>query len=155
MKGTRNLRKTAAAGLVLLMTLMSLAACGQDTGAGSSGSTVSEVPKEASAGNTELSAGTWTGTIGDKEVTIEAAYLVDGIDAVIDGGTYESAQKDQTVFLVVNGGSLTITNAKIDKTNGEETSSEETASDETTQESDITVDNGQGGQQPLEGGTPS
>ena len=70
---------------------------------------------EASASNTPLSAGTWSGTIGDKQVTLSGAYLVDGITATIDGGTFESTAADQTVFLVVNGGSLSITNARIAK----------------------------------------
>ena len=77
---------------------------------------------EASASNTPLSAGTWSGTIGDKQVTLSGAYLVDGTTATIDGGTFESATADQAVFLVVNGGRLTITNARIAKT-GDATSS--------------------------------
>lgn len=58
--------------------------------------------------NTELSAGTVTTTIDGQEVTYSAAYLVDGIQATIGSGTYESAVDNQVVFLVVNGGSLTI-----------------------------------------------
>ena len=58
--------------------------------------------------NTELSAGTVTTTIDGQEVAYSAAYLVDGIDATIGSGTYESAVDGQTVFLVINGGSLTI-----------------------------------------------
>ena len=70
---------------------------------------------EASASNPPLSAGTWSGTIGDKQVTLSGAYLVDGTTATIDGGTFESTTADQTVFLVVGGGSLSITNARITK----------------------------------------
>jgi len=62
-----------------------------------------------------LKSGSWTGTIGDKTITLNAAYIVDGVDATIDGGTYASAVADQAVFLVVNGGHLTITNATITK----------------------------------------
>ncbi len=58
--------------------------------------------------NTELSAGTVTTTIDGQEVAYSAAYLVDGIDATIGSGTYESAVDGQAVFLVINGGSLTI-----------------------------------------------
>ena len=65
--------------------------------------------------NTELSAGSWSGSIGDQSVTLNGAYLVDGIEATIDGGTFESTTGDETVFLVVNGGSLNITNAQINK----------------------------------------
>ncbi|MDO4901599.1 hypothetical protein [Actinomyces sp.] len=79
---------------------------------------------EASDSNTALYAGSWTGSIGDKEVALAGAYLVDGITATIDGGTFESTNSDETVFLVVNGGSLTVTNARVSKsgdasTNGE------------------------------------
>lgn len=59
-------------------------------------------------GNTELSSGTYTATIGGKQVTYNAAYLVDGIEATISSGTYESSNDDEVVFLVVNGGSLTV-----------------------------------------------
>ena len=79
---------------------------------------------EASASNTPLSAGTWSGTIGDKQVTLSGAYLVDGITATIDGGTFESTAADQTVFLVVNGGSLSITNARIAKSGDASTDGE-------------------------------
>ncbi len=43
--------------------------------------------------------------------TISAAYLIDGVDVSITSGTYASASSsaDQVVFLVINGGSLTIT----------------------------------------------
>ncbi|MCR4562372.1 MAG: hypothetical protein K5694_04130 [Bacilli bacterium] len=43
--------------------------------------------------------------------TISAAYLIDGVDVTITSGTYASASSssDQVVFLVINGGSLTIT----------------------------------------------
>ena len=71
---------------------------------------------EASAENTELESGTYTITIGRKEITLSGAYVVDGVDAVIEGGTYESSESDQNVFLVINGGSLTITGAEIVKT---------------------------------------
>jgi len=58
--------------------------------------------------NTELASGTVTTTIGGKTVTYSGAYVVDGINATIGSGTYESAIDNQAVFLVVNGGSLTI-----------------------------------------------
>ncbi|WP_202616257.1 hypothetical protein [Actinomyces sp. 432] len=79
---------------------------------------------EASESNTVLSAGSWTGTIGDKEISLSGAYLVDGIEATIDGGTFESTSADEAVFLVVNGGSLTITNARINKSGDASTDGE-------------------------------
>ena len=87
---------------------------------------------EASASNTPLSAGTWSGTIGDKQVTLSGAYLVDGITATIDGGTCESTAADQTVFLVVNGGSLSITNARIAKSGDASTDGQHGVDDSTT-----------------------
>lgn len=59
--------------------------------------------------NTDLTAGTVTTTIGGKSVTYAGAYVVDGVSATIDSGTYASTTDDQVVFLVINGGSLTIT----------------------------------------------
>lgn len=69
----------------------------------------------AAATNTSLSAGQVTATIGGTSVTLRGAYVVDGIDAVIDGGSYAATDSDTAVFLVVNGGSLTITDADITK----------------------------------------
>lgn len=80
---------------------------------------------EASADNTALSSGTYTTTIGDKEVTLSGAYIVDGIDATINGGTFESTSSDQNVFLVINGGSLTISDATISKS-GDSTTTDST-----------------------------
>ncbi len=42
--------------------------------------------------------------------TISAAYLIDGVSVTVTSGTYASASgsSDQVVFLVINGGSLTI-----------------------------------------------
>ncbi len=42
-------------------------------------------------------------------MTYAGAYVVDGVSATIDSGTYASTTDDQVVFLVINGGSLTIT----------------------------------------------
>ena len=88
---------------------------GTDTATAAADAAVTPAYHEASASNTALSSGSWTGRIGDKEITLSGAYLVDGISATIDGGTFESTTADQTVFLVVGGGSLSITNARITK----------------------------------------
>ena len=81
---------------------------GSSAGATSAAST-------AAGTNTELTSGQVSVIIDGKSTTLSGAYVVDGIDAVIDGGTYSSATADQAVFLVVNGGSLTIRNAGITK----------------------------------------
>ena len=58
--------------------------------------------------NTELSSGSVTTTIGGKSITYNGAYVVDGIEATISSGVYESVADDEVVFLVINGGSLVI-----------------------------------------------
>ena len=57
-----------------------------------------------------ISSGSATVSFSGKSVTISAAYLIDGVDVEITSGAYssESGSSDQVVFLVVNGGSLTI-----------------------------------------------
>ena len=71
---------------------------------------------EASSDSTALSSGNATVTIGNKQIDLSGAYIIDGIDAEITGGTYTSSSSDQNVFLVINGGSLKISNAEIIKT---------------------------------------
>ena len=58
--------------------------------------------------NTELTSGSVTTTIDGKSVTYKAAYIVDGIEATISSGTYESANDKEAVFVVINGGALKI-----------------------------------------------
>ena len=58
--------------------------------------------------NTELTSKSVTTTIDRKTITYNGAYVVDGIEATINSGTYESSTDDQVVFLVINGGKLTI-----------------------------------------------
>lgn len=78
--------------------------------------TASSISATASKDSTALSSGSYTGTIGNTKVTLKSVYIVDGINATINGGTYNCSSSDQVVFLVVNGGSLTIKNATINKT---------------------------------------
>ena len=89
--------------------------------------------KEASANNTQLSSGTYEVKIGNKTVTLSGAYVVDGIDAVIDGGEWNSSETDQNVFLVINGGSLTLKNAAITKTG-------DASTNDSTRKSDVSDD---------------
>lgn len=70
---------------------------------------------------TELKSGSVTTTIGGKSVTYTAAYVVDGVEATISSGAYESAADDENVFLVINGGSLKINGeVTINKTGSED-----------------------------------
>jgi len=61
-------------------------------------------------GNT-ISSGSASVSFSGTKKTISAAYLIDGVEVEISAGAYESASSssDQVVFLVVNGGKLTIT----------------------------------------------
>ncbi len=71
--------------------------------------------------NTELSSGTVTTTIDGRTVTYKAAYVVDGISATISSGTYESTTDDEAVFLVINGGKLSLgEDVVINKSGSEE-----------------------------------
>ena len=56
----------------------------------------------------DLTSGSVTTTIGGKSITYSGAYVVDGVAITISSGTYTSTEDDQAVFLVINGGSLTI-----------------------------------------------
>lgn len=58
--------------------------------------------------NTALTGGSVEVVIDGKTVTYAGAYVVDGIEAEIVSGTYESVLDDEAVFLVINGGSLKI-----------------------------------------------
>lgn len=58
--------------------------------------------------NTGLSAAGVEAIIDGKTVEYAGAYVVDGIEATISSGTYESTSDDEAVFLVINGGSLKI-----------------------------------------------
>ncbi len=70
---------------------------------------------QASSSNTSLSSKSVSVTIGNKKIDLSGAYVVDGITAQINGGTYRSDTGDQNVFLVINGGKLKLSNAEIIK----------------------------------------
>lgn len=82
------------------------------------------VSSPAADTNTELSSGEHTEAFGSKDIDYTAAYIVDGKNAVIDGGTYSADTNSQNVFLVVNGGTLTIKNAVITKILSDDSDSE-------------------------------
>lgn len=110
---------TAGLGLGLAGCASPIAGSGATPSATTTSSTAA-----ASTGTTTLSSGTYDATFssgqsgpgaGGGTQKLSGAYLVDGIAATIDGGTWASTTADQNVFLVVNGGSLTLTNATITK----------------------------------------
>ncbi|MCG2797208.1 MAG: hypothetical protein L6367_01565 [Cellulomonas sp.] len=104
-----------------LLTLVLLGGCATTTAS----STTSTSTSSTTSTTTGLSSGSYTATFDGTEVTLTAAYLVDGEDVTIDAGTYASAVADQAVFLVVNGGSLTIAGSTITKS-GDASSSDAT-----------------------------
>lgn len=105
-------------GVIVAVIVMNMKNDGvQDGGVGSTSVTETVVVGE----NTELASGSVTTTIGGKSITYSAAYIVDGIEATISSGTYESVGDDEVVFLVINGGSLKIDgDVTINKTGSED-----------------------------------
>lgn len=108
--------------ILLMMALLASSAGCSSTNTTKSTTTSEKTTTKTKVKNTKLASGTYTTTIGGTEVTYNAAYIVDGIDATISSGTYKSATADQCVFLVVNGGSLTISDSTIDKSGDASTS---------------------------------
>ncbi len=101
-----------------------------DSTSGTSTAGISDIKiLDADSSNTSLSQGSATVTIGNKQVTLNGAYIIDGVDATITGGTYTSTEADQNVFLVINGGSLKISNAEIVKSGDASTNDSERTSD--------------------------
>ncbi len=72
--------------------------------------------KEPDSNNAKLSAGSYDIKVGSKTVKLSGAFVVDGTEATIDGGTWNSTSSDENVFLVINGGKLTLKNAVLKKT---------------------------------------
>lgn len=79
---------------------------GGEGGGGSSSTVIGD--DEDALGIDDLESGTVTTTIGGRSVTYKAKYVVDGVTAVVKGGTYESTSDDEVVFLVINGGTLAL-----------------------------------------------
>ncbi|MBR1764347.1 MAG: hypothetical protein IJ746_03500 [Ruminococcus sp.] len=84
---------------------------------------------EADADNPELTSGSATVTIGNKQIDLSGAYIIDGVNVELTGGTYTSSESDQNVFLVINGGSLKISNAEIVKTGDASTNDSQRSAD--------------------------
>ena len=89
---------------------------GGDSGDGGGSSIVIDDDADV-VGIDELTAGTVTTTIDGKRVTYKAKYVVDGVTAVVKSGTYTSSSDDEVVFLVINGGTLSLEDgAVVEKT---------------------------------------
>ena len=80
-----------------------------DTGGSDSGGSLVVIDDDADVvGVDGLSAGAVITTIDGKTVTYNAKYVVDGVAAVVKSGTYTSSSDDEVVFLVINGGTLSL-----------------------------------------------
>ena len=90
---------------------------------------VSDIKLIETASGESLSSGSTTVTIGSKRIDVSGAYVIDGKSVELTGGTYTSSDTDQNVFLVINGGSLKISNAKIVKTGDASKSDSKRSSD--------------------------
>ncbi len=131
-----NFSKRAVAAVAAVVSLaIPLAGCAASTASSSSSSAVatsSASTASAASGATTIdgiSAGTYTATFDGKQVTLSGAYLIDGKPVTVDSGTYASATADQAVFLVVNGGSLTVTGATITKSGDATANSQQNTGD--------------------------
>jgi hypothetical protein len=118
--GGFTLGRRQALGVGGALGLAALAGCASTASA--SGSSASGT----GSSSTTLTSGTYTATFSSATgaggpggasgtQALSGAYLVDGTAATIDGGAWASTTADQNVFLVVNGGSLTLKNATITK----------------------------------------
>ncbi len=126
-RSTVTIASTVAAAMI---AALSLAGCSADSGdLSAAGSVTAAAQGTASDAISGVSAGSYTGTFDGKQVTLKAAYLIDGKDVTVDSGTYASVASDQAVFLVVNGGSLTISGATISKSGDASASSAQNPGD--------------------------
>lgn len=124
-----NLATRTLAGLAAAAVLaVPIAGCAATT----TSTTTSTATTTTAAATTTIdgvTSGSYTATFGDKRVTLNGAYLIDGTEVTIDSGTYASTTADQAVFLVVNGGKLTVTGATIEKSGDASSSSEQNSGD--------------------------
>ena len=88
--------------IIIVVVLVTTLIMNSGNNNGGTGNNTSEVQ------NTELSAGSAASDFDKMSVTYKGAYVVDGVEATIGSGTYESSEDDEVVFLVINGGSLVI-----------------------------------------------
>ena len=75
---------------------------------------------DAEGKETVLAPGDFSATFDGKQASYSGANVIDGVEVVIDGGDFISATDNQNVFLVVNGGKLTLKNATVTKTGSED-----------------------------------
>ena len=93
--------------VIIVVAVLMMTSGGSNSGSNGGGEPIVNVPEEPLE-NTPLEPGTIVAMIDGQEITYSAAYLVDGIDATIGEGVFESAVDGQSVFVVANGGSLMV-----------------------------------------------
>ncbi len=103
--------------VVIISVIVTMMMQRQDWSEGSTDdtSTVDDV-----VNNTELSSGGVSLIVDGKSIEYAGAYVVDGIEATITSGTFESINDNEAVFLVVNGGTLRIDGDVIVNKSGSE-----------------------------------
>lgn len=124
----KPIARRTALGLAAAALTAPLAACSSTTTTATSAASAGASPSTA-GGLTGVSGGTASIRFDEASKTLSGAYLIDGKSVVVDGGSYASTKADQAVFLVVNGGSLTITRAEITKSGDASASSKQNPGD--------------------------
>ncbi len=99
--------------IIISVVMMTMILQNNKPGGGTSIVDGDDESSETALGVTELTSGSVTATIGEKSVTYKAKYVVDGVAAVVEAGTYESTNDDEVVFLVINGGTLSLENGVV------------------------------------------
>lgn len=83
-------KKVAAITVLVMVALLCVSGCTVPNTGNSSPSESSQTKDSATVSNTALSSGTYTATFEGKSVSLKATYIVNGINATINGGTYKS-----------------------------------------------------------------
>lgn len=107
------LARRSLIGLAAASALVPLVGCSTSTTTAASSGTSSDAG--TTTGLDGISSGSATVTFDQNTVTLNGAYLIDGVSVTADAGAFASSTADEAVFLVVNGGSLTLSGATITK----------------------------------------
>lgn len=109
--------------VVIIVVVLTMTAQKNNSGSENGGSTSNNGQEESGSSALtidDLSSGTVTTTIGGRTVSYKAKYIVDGVVAEAKGGTYESTDDGEVVFLVINGGALSLDGVTVNKTGSED-----------------------------------
>lgn len=107
--------------IIAVVTTMIMQREDGGTGDGSGGnSSTTDDGGDKVVGIDELSSGKVETVIDGKKITYNAKYIVDGVTVVVKSGVYESTSDDEVVFLVVNGGVLSLGEGVVVNKSGSE-----------------------------------